>query len=71
MLHRKDKIRVIQLIDDIYNDRSASQSSSVSAYSGSTDYSYQQHPKIHNLMGEPAMRMDLRDLDSYSRFTQL
>ena len=69
---RRFKIKVMQLIDDIANEGSASRSSSVvSAYSGSTDNSYQQHPEAHDVMGEPAMRMYPQDPDSYSRFTLL
>ncbi|KAK7070728.1 hypothetical protein SK128_023997 [Halocaridina rubra] len=65
---RRFKIKVIQFIDDISNEESASRSSSESAYSGSTDYSYQQHPEAQDVIREPAMRMDPRDPDSYSSY---
>ncbi|KAG0712951.1 hypothetical protein GWK47_017308 [Chionoecetes opilio] len=65
---RRFKIKVLQLIDDIANEGSASRSSSVvSAYLGSTDYSYQQHTEAHDVMGEPAMRMDPRDPYRYTQ----
>ncbi|KAK7078304.1 hypothetical protein SK128_027709 [Halocaridina rubra] len=47
---RRFKVKVIQLIDDISNEEPASQSVSVdSAYSGSTDYSYQQHQNMSHV----------------------
>lgn len=62
---RRFKIKVLQLLDDIANEGSASRSPSVvSAYSGSTNYNSRQHLESLAVMGEAAMKVEPWDPDT-------
>ncbi|XP_047484169.1 uncharacterized protein LOC125035903 [Penaeus chinensis] len=62
---RRFKIKVLQLIDDIANEGSASRSPSVvSAYSGSTNYNSRPNLESLGVMGEPTMKMEPWDPDT-------